>query len=1271
MRGKSSKIAYSLIVATLAISISGCSSGGNNNDNNSPTVFSGGVVDGYLKKATVFVDENNNTIYDSGEQNVLTDDNGDFSLSGTIADGTHIYAYGGIDLSTNAPFKGKLSAIYDATSGKVILSPLTTYVTALVDANVSLSDAKAKVASSLGIDPADVTADPMTKPKAFLAAQKVQKTVEVVAAGTGAGNFQQAYTNVLSSLAKTTSNDFNATELVAQVNNDHGTSLDGNVTNFLNTYVATIDALADENVSVDDLDSYGNILDSYAKVAQSAIENNESLETVQTELEDLNTTEVVQEVSDENVTYTDPIVAATDQVESAIDNNVTYLGLNSSDDAITSNLALTSPTAAPFDTDDLNLTWLSSNDAVVSSTTGVVTRNYLNDVNVLLTAKVNNSLVTETREHNLTVKRIEAAPTAQDVNVTLDADSNVTIDLADKVADLNDDALTITTSAPSHGTATVNDKTIFYIPTSGYHGSDVIDYTVTDATGRSANATINIMVNELVDAGSITDPTGAQVLINAPTATADVTDAKNMFAQLRDTVMTFVDFDVNNTNNGDLNLSNTNTLVGTQYDTMQTKLQPAIDNITSDLNNSLNAVNDATSTFTDAVDSDFNTTINKITDRVDALASAVDDNNYTLDENWSVTGNIGDTLDHNVTVANGIETHTFVFNNQTVTMKKEVGQDTPPTYVNGIVEIQDTTGSSYDLKITNFSYDGIHAVVTANGTLDGDNSAHMDLKEFNISSDVNFSIDNIDMFQNITVAFDGTIDAAERSFEGLLSTDGLKTVLAGIFTGASGEPSFDGNVTLNTGLNSLINSIALSNATHVEAWSPVLVANFADGSDVVVGYTQEWVSSNDDEQIIDYNITSQNHNNVICETNTTHNSYYDENGNYRLLDENNTVTCEDGVTLTPYYTTNGKITMKVNAEQKTLDGSWTDYVNINGVDKYVQVFEFRDGSQTYHQGDKKLYLNGNEVTLSDVNLTQAPDLLDRNFDFKIEGAITDGEKTVKASAGIVRDTATKIYAKNIEVSDASSYVKLAELSATLTNDAFMKNFGSTSSSDGNHGTYYWEHRFENYYISYDNQNNNGDGIQPENIQLAILSDLQVSIVDTDGNPLNVDANLSIENGDTIIGVFDGKYNYNSASFVGHIDTNLTQVDAANGDSYMTGPVNVSGVVEANGFEPFSILTSANLIDNNDVEIFGLFTRGTDYKLGVHVVHTADNNGNQSTVLDLGDTNGVLAHSVDNGTDPFSMNVKDKDGNNLANVGETTNGNNWDIQYSNGDTETLF
>jgi hypothetical protein len=1277
------KMAISAIAATFAFSVIGCSSSGRGGNNIPPsnTSSSGGVIDGYVKAATVFVDENNNSQDDSNEQHVTTDDNGDFTLNTTsIVDGTIIYAYGGIDLSTNAPFRGKLSAVYDSNNSKIILSPLTTYVTALVkENNTSLADAKTLVAQTLGLNPADVTGDPMENPTAFLAAQKIQKTVEVVATATG-GNFIESSKDAYGALAKVTtptSSDFNASALVAQVSSDKGITIDANVTKFLTAYTSVVNSFSDKNISVGELNSYGNILDSYAKVAQSAIENNTSLATVQTQLEDLNTTKVAEEVAAGN--YTDPVVAATDEVENALDNNVSYLGSNSSDNDITHNLVLTDPAQAPFNTNDLNLTWSSTDNAVVSSVTGAVTRNYLNDVKVILSATVANSLVTEKREHLLTVKRIEVAPTAQDVNISLNADTNKTINLAGKIADLNNDALTVSVSTPSHGTASVvNGNNILYIPTIAYNGTDMFTYTVTDPTGRTATATVNVTVNKVTDISSIKTPTEAQILISSPTATADVSAAKNMFAQLRETVLTFVDLDVNNTRNGDVNLSNTSTLVGTQYDTMKTKLQPAIDTIVSDFNSSLNNIQTSTQAFADAVNTGFNTTVSAISNRVEALATKVNDNNYTFDTNWTVSAANGDKLDHNVTVANGIETHDFVFNGYTATMVKPVGDNPNPSSINGNVEL---IGTNYDLKITKVSFNGLKAVIEASGTLTGDNGAKMDLSELNVRTDENLSVDAINAFQNISAAFHGTITAAGRTLKGLLSTNGYHTIIAGTYTGASGEPNLDGNMTLNTGLNGLLDAMALQNATYVDAYSPIIVAHFPDGSsDVVVGYTDQYVSNGNNNgveyQVRDYNLTLQTHDNVLCETNTTQHRTTDAQGYTHYTDVNNTVTCQNEVTLTPYYTLNGQITMKVHdqndstVKEMVVGDSWINDYYDNGVDRHIQVFDFRnDGhSETYHQGDKQLYLNGHKVTLSDVNLTQAPDIMDRNFDFKVEGAITDGAKTVKATAGVVRAAETKLYAKNLEVTDASSYVKVAELSATLTNPEFIKKFGSTS---GDSGSYYGKSRFENFYISYNKKPDN-NGLNQNNVTAAVLNGVNISILDTANNPLTVDANLSVSNIDYIIGNFDGSYAYNGASFVGHIDTNLTQMTAPNGDTSISGQVNSSGAVAANGFEPFSILTNATFTGNTALDVYGLFTRSGNYKIGVHVNHTEDSNGsNAATSVDIGDTNGVLGHAAVTNNAPFTMLVKDKDGHKLADVGETATGNNWEIKYSDNSSETLF
>lgn len=468
------------------------------------TTSAGGAVDGYLQGATIFVDTNGDGQQNSDEESVVTDNNGDFTLSGAIPDGTKIYASGGIDKSTGYPFEGRLCAIYDSEQ-EVILSPLTTYVAALVDRNITLDDATALVAENLGIDPADVHKDPMSAPEAFLASQKVQKTVEVVAAATnGSGDFNQAYENVFASLAVSTENnsnngDFNATLLVAQVEDDSGVDLSDDLSTFLETYVATVDDLADQNVSVDDLDTYGEVLNAYTEVAEGALENNETLQSVQTAIEALDVTAVVESVEEDN--YTDPMVSALAEVSDALD-NISYLGTNTADDNIVANLLLSDPNGAPFDSDDLNLTWSSNSPSLtISGAEGIIVRDDIEDKTVELKATVNNALAVNSRTFNLVIKRVEYNPVARDNNITIAEDTAVDIDFTTVVSDLNNDTLTITAVGDAaHGTVTLNNGVAHYVPALNYNGSDSFSYTVTDATGRSAIGAVNITITAVDDA---------------------------------------------------------------------------------------------------------------------------------------------------------------------------------------------------------------------------------------------------------------------------------------------------------------------------------------------------------------------------------------------------------------------------------------------------------------------------------------------------------------------------------------------------------------------------------------------------------------------------------------------------------------------------------------------------------------------------------------------------------------------------------------------------
>ncbi|MDS4022032.1 MAG: Ig-like domain-containing protein, partial [Candidatus Competibacter sp.] len=81
--------------------------------------------------------------------------------------------------------------------------------------------------------------------------------------------------------------------------------------------------------------------------------------------------------------------------------------------------------------------------------------------------------------------------------------------------------LTVTgVGAPSHGTATISGNAILYTPTAGYIGPDSFGYTIRDATGQTASATVAVTVTPSTPTGptavddSATTKAGTPVTIN-------------------------------------------------------------------------------------------------------------------------------------------------------------------------------------------------------------------------------------------------------------------------------------------------------------------------------------------------------------------------------------------------------------------------------------------------------------------------------------------------------------------------------------------------------------------------------------------------------------------------------------------------------------------------------------------------------------------------------------------------------------------------------------
>jgi len=110
------------------------------------TALSGKAVDGYLSGATVFADMDGDGKQGPNEPSATTDAKGNFTMpQGTFG---KLITTGGTDISTNLPFKGRLTA----PAGSTVINPLTTLQQGFVEKGQSAEQAQKTVAKALGLD---------------------------------------------------------------------------------------------------------------------------------------------------------------------------------------------------------------------------------------------------------------------------------------------------------------------------------------------------------------------------------------------------------------------------------------------------------------------------------------------------------------------------------------------------------------------------------------------------------------------------------------------------------------------------------------------------------------------------------------------------------------------------------------------------------------------------------------------------------------------------------------------------------------------------------------------------------------------------------------------------------------------------------------------------------------------------------------------------------------------------------------------------------------
>jgi VCBS repeat-containing protein len=260
------------------------------------SIQSGTGIDGYIVNMTVFSDIDGNKNLDLGEASDLTNNKGEFTLSGTDLSGT-IIGYGGIDISTGLDFEG----IYKAPAGSSVLNPITTLLVNLMNEGKDINQAKTIIKDDFGIDVSvDLLADPIsqalsstatiTQQTNYAALQmlstKIDNTVGQIAAAIEGANItdeRNAFDVVSQELAKL----LNA----GTVNLDNATFIDTLITNSLivlggtlntNTQADLVDIILNINTAITQAVATSTTpLESFESLAKVQI----AAETIENELE--------------------------------------------------------------------------------------------------------------------------------------------------------------------------------------------------------------------------------------------------------------------------------------------------------------------------------------------------------------------------------------------------------------------------------------------------------------------------------------------------------------------------------------------------------------------------------------------------------------------------------------------------------------------------------------------------------------------------------------------------------------------------------------------------------------------------------------------------------------------------------------------------------------------------------------------------------------------------------------------------------------------------
>jgi len=694
---------------------------------------------------------------------------------------------------------------------------------------------------------------------------------------------------------------------------------------------------------------------------------------------------------------------------------------------------------------------------------------------------------------------------------------------------------------------------------------------------------------------------------NSKVATID--DVRNLVQIIRDTTYEFLDPNLENQEN------NTSTIAGEIISNYNNAIKPAVDNLSTDVDNSIDLVDEATRQFDKDFNSEFNQSLTDLNNRLSAISNII--NEYNITDEYNETTSYNDTISHTyLKDDNGYITETYTLNGKTLTVKYYEDK-TENSYL-ATEPITLNKDGEYEISLNALSFNNGKLEFNLTGTIydSEDNSHKIDISNATLSFDLNTtqfdnSIDKAFAFSNIDTNIKANVITSNGTFSGDIVLNDANKYLKGVldYSNFNGV-KIDGLLTINASTNDILKIVNDDNLKY-RWWDDFVLI---DGSPAV---EINWSWNNDVEDI---NLTALNGEVAHCKV----------TDNYSNGMIYHTVNCDKNVT--QYYIGDKVVRANIDGKEVYLENKhyvWNDN------DKIIIYYDFKDAF-----GNTYTISKDNNISVSNIVVQNSTTVLDIPGDIKLSGTIQTPKVNLTLNLTAQSNADGKTYhiiAEDVNFTNGDNFAFVKKLDIGEEKEKYKHlNWFSSFIIPGNDRQYF-------------DPNYNED-----NTTFVLLQGLDAKLYDTNENPISInDANVLADLNNNS-GYLYGNIAYLDFNMTGFLS--LTHINDNNYSSttYLT--------IERNGYAPFTLAATSQFNDENS-SINAVIQKG-DYLLYLNSIYT---DLNDTLKVNGYDSNGVFINVEKSSDKETTITITDKDGNSLATFDSKTN----TITYNDGSSETLY